>query len=407
MAEPPRSPSPPAEGGEAVAAAKVLPVQPLTAQTQAAKVFAGDVRTIARLLSRLEDGDATALEVVRALGPAHGPTARGTASGESQGTGSQGTGSQGIGARVIGVTGPPGSGKSTLVDRLIGEFRGRGLRVGVLAVDPSSPFTGGAILGDRLRMQAHATDPDVFIRSLASRGHLGGLSAATRSAARVLAAAGHDIVIIETVGVGQSEVEVVRVAETVVLVSVPGLGDDIQAIKAGVMEIGDIFVVNKADREGADRVVREIRGMLETAAGLAWGRLQAAPDTLAHHGAVSLSPGTTSLAAAFDLDGTGHPVLPPVIKTVAETGEGCAELADLVLAHRGELERTGRLPERRLAAARSELRDLVVLRVGEALARGDGPAREEALARRVAAGETDSHEAADRLFEAMVKGGSA
>ena len=359
MPEPAASPAP-REGDEAAAFA--------------ARVAAGEVRAIARLVTRLEDGDPGADAVIRALGT---PRSR---------------------SRVVGVTGPPGSGKSTLVDRLIGEFRKRGLRVGVLAVDPSSPFTGGAILGDRLRMQAHATDQGVFIRSLASRGHLGGLSGATRAASRVLEAAGYDIVVIETVGVGQSEVEVVRVAETVVLVSVPGLGDDIQAIKAGIMEIGDIFVVNKADREGADRVVREIRGMLETAAGLAWGRLQSAPDSLAHHGVAALP-----LAAGLALDRDGHPVMPPVLKTVAETGEGCSALADLVLAHRDELERAGRGDARRLAAARAEIGELLDVRIAGALAREDATAL--GLARAVAAGECDSHEAADRLFEALREGG--
>jgi LAO/AO transport system kinase len=192
-------------------------------------------------------------------------------------------------ARTIGITGPPGAGKSTLVDRLIRHYRGAGQRVGVVAVDPSSAFSGGAILGDRIRMQDWATDPGVFIRSMATRGHMGGLAAATGDALTVLDAAGFDVLLVETVGVGQDEVDVVREADAVVLVLVPGLGDDVQALKAGVMEIADIFVVNKADREGAERLERELAQLL------------------------SLTP-----------DGIPRP---PVVKTVASTGQGITELA--------------------------------------------------------------------------------
>lgn len=383
----------------------------------AAGVAAGDIRSVARLISRLENRDPSAQEAMRVLLSRTGR------------------------ALTIGVTGPPGSGKSSLVDRLIRELRQRGRSVGVIAVDPSSPFTGGAILGDRLRMQEHATDPRVFLRSLASRGHLGGLSKATGAAARVLDAAGYDVVIIETVGVGQSEVDVVRVADLVVLVSVPGLGDDIQTIKAGVMEIGDIFVVNKADREGADRVVREIRSMLETAATLAMAR-EETPAALApsaaevlHHGSVTgpgfAVPPTVSVAASalasaaapgsaaptgaapippaipsarqngFALDETGHPVLPPVLKTVAATGEGCAELLDAILAHHAALGRSGLLAERRLAASRAEIRDLLQLRVAEFLDSGGSGADDLALAHEVLEKRLDSWEAADRLYESL------
>ena len=165
-------------------------------------------------------------------------------------------------AFVVGVTGPPGAGKSTLVDRLTARYREQGQTVGVVAVDPTSPYSGGAILGDRIRMQAHATDPGVFIRSMATRGHLGGLSATTGHVVTVLAAAGKDVILVETVGVGQDEVEVVGTADVSVVVLVPGLGDEVQALKAGIMEIADVFVVNKADREGVDRVVAEIQSML-------------------------------------------------------------------------------------------------------------------------------------------------
>jgi len=371
------------------------------ALADAKRVGSGEVRTVARLISRLENRDPSAIAVMRVLLKQKGH------------------------AKTIGITGPPGSGKSTLVGQLIRLLRGRGLTVGVIVVDPSSPFSGGAILGDRLRMQEHATDPGVFLRSLASRGHLGGLSKATGAAARVLDAAGYDFVIIETVGVGQSEVDIVRVADAVVLVSVPGLGDDIQVIKAGIMEIGDVFVVNKADREGSDRVVREIRGMLETAAGLAMGRLHVAADSLAerHHGALARSgeaDGAAPFAASgspssadtpapasrrggsfFAVDETGHPVLPPVLKTVAETGEGCAELLDVILDHYAELEREGLLEARRVEAARAEIRDLVQLRVADLLDDERGAAYEAKFAAAVAAKASDPWEAADRLFEML------
>ena len=354
------------------------------------RVAAGETRALARLITLLEDHDPEAIEIMRIL---RGNTGR---------------------ARTIGITGPPGAGKSTLVTEIIRSLRKRGSRVGVLAVDPSSPFTGGAILGDRLRMQEHATDEGVFMRSLASRGHLGGLSRATGSAARALDAAGFDYILIETVGVGQSEVDIVSVADAVVLISVPGLGDDIQVIKAGIMEIGDIFVVNKADREGADRVVREIRGMLETAATLAMGRPVETPDSLSSHHHAGLGrmarpsgAGAASLrgGANFALDETGHPVLPPVLRTVAQTGEGTEELVGALFAHFAELDRTGLIEARRIDAARAEIRDLVHARVSEMLAAERGASLEERLAWGVVARAYDTWEAADRLCDSMLKGG--
>jgi GTPase len=200
----------------------------------ASKILEGDVRSVARLMSLIENGAAEAIQALKALYPHTGQ------------------------AHIIGITGPPGSGKSTLTDKLTEAYRARGQTVGIVAVDPTSPFTGGAILGDRLRMQRHYLDEGVFIRSMATRGHLGGLARATNDVVDVLDATGKDVILVETVGVGQDEVEVVKAAHTSVVVMVPGFGDSVQTIKAGIMEIGDLFVVNKADREGADRTVRDI-----------------------------------------------------------------------------------------------------------------------------------------------------
>lgn len=381
----------------------------------AARIMAGDMRSLARLITALENGDPSAIPLMKTLA---GKPRR---------------------AQVVGITGPPGSGKSTLVDKLIAVLRSRRLKVGIIAVDPSSPFTGGAILGDRLRMNAHATDEGVFIRSLASRGRLGGLTRATMSAARALDAAGYDIILVETVGVGQSEVEVVEVADTVVLVAVPGLGDDIQVNKAGVMEIGDLFVVNKADRDGADRVVREIRTMLETAAALKRNSLsEVAPvDTLvgragtelrSHHGLghdfdlaahLALGPespptyGTGDQAIAVGDQSPSAPqnplradfALAPVVKTVAETGEGVEAVLDLILAHFHAQRESGALELRRLKGARREIRNLLHEDLDKALSAESLARQEEDLALDLARGTIDAQGAAQSLSAALRKGG--
>ncbi len=377
-------------------------MEPHDTAAVAARVRSGDARATARLISMIEREDPERLAVLKAL---HAYAGR---------------------AHVVGITGPPGAGKSTLTDKIVGELRARGRRVAVLAVDPSSPFTGGAILGDRIRMQRHATDEGVYIRSLATRGHLGGLSRAVSESARLLDAAGYDDIIIETVGVGQSEVDIVRIADTVVLVSVPGLGDDIQAIKAGVMEIGDVFCVNKADRDGAERVVREIKVMLETAvlngaatrftplyearAALAGGDASSPASAVTaiydspsvgsasgqgafHHIAAQLPPGALP----------GHPNLeiPPVLPTVAETGDGVAGLVDAVKAHEAALVATGFLLKRREENLMWELGRGAADRVLATLER-EGEARSIGeLARSVLQKDIDFYDALDRLERAL------
>ncbi len=269
-------------------------------------------------------------------------------------------------ARILGITGPPGAGKSTLVQRLAQAYRKAGHRVGIVAVDPSSPFTGGAILGDRIRMSEIYTDPGVFIRSMATRGALGGLARSTSDAVDVLDAAGFDVILIETVGVGQDEVDIVRAADTTAVVLVPGLGDDIQAIKAGILEIADVFIVNKADRDGADRAVSELATMLDFA---------------------------------------GHPDWrPPIVKTSAPAGTGVAEAVAALEAHGVHLARSGEGAGRRSLRARSRLLALLEERFRRAVeARAPEPDGLEEAVRGVAERREDPYSAAGRLFEGLVR----
>ena len=262
------------------------------------RVLSGDRRALARLVTLIENEAPEAHEYLARLYPESGR------------------------AQIVGITGSPGAGKSTLVTQLARELRRRDLRVGVVAVDPSSPFTGGALLGDRIRMQELAGDPAVFIRSMASRGSLGGLAASTRDVARALDAAGYDLVIIETVGAGQAEVEIVRAAHTVLVVTVPGMGDDIQALKAGILEIADIFVVNKADRPGADQTAAELRMLL------------------------SLAGKQPKSDAVWRV---------PILKTSATQGEGMVELVDALMQHRVFLDTSGQLAQRNQRQVQSEV----------------------------------------------------
>ncbi len=283
----------------------------MTPEERAAKVLAGDIRAIARLMRDIDDGQPGWREVLTQLYPHAGRS------------------------RIIGLTGSPGVGKSTLTDALVERFRAAGKTVGVVAVDPTSPFSGGAILGDRIRMQRHATDEGVFIRSLATRGHFGGLTASARGVVTVMEAMGRDVILVETVGVGQDEVEIVRMADTTVIVTVPGLGDDIQAIKAGILEAGDIFVVNKMDREGVGRTVQELNNML------------------------ALSGGHEHRAGWE----------PPVITTNALDGRGLDKLMEALDGHLAVLSADGgkRLQQRRREGLKRELVDLIQSGVMERL----------------------------------------
>ncbi len=285
------------------------------------RVLAGEVRAASRLMRRIDDEDPAATADLQALFPRTGK------------------------AYVLGITGSPGAGKSTLTDRVVARFRAQGQTVGVLAVDPTSPFSGGAILGDRIRMQAHASDPEVFIRSLATRGSLGGLSRATGDCIRVMDAMGKDVVVVETVGVGQDEIDIAQMAHTTLLVTVPGMGDDIQAIKAGILEVADVFIVNKADLDGADRTVRELRQMLE----LRHALHPPATDHDRHHRLKARAHGKPA-----EPPPPADEWEPPILKVIAARDQGLDPVMEAIAQHRGFLERTGQRAERERARARMQ-----------------------------------------------------
>ncbi len=294
---------------------------------------------MARLISLVEDESPALREVMAGLAPYTGN------------------------AQIVGITGSPGVGKSTSTNALVTALRATGKRVGVLAVDPSSPFSGGALLGDRVRMQDHALDRDVYIRSMASRGHLGGLSWSTPQALRVLDAAGCDVVLIETVGVGQSEVEIAGLADTTLVLVAPGMGDAIQAAKAGILEIGDIYVVNKADRDGAEGVRRDLRNML-------------------------------ALGERVE-DGWR----PPIVMTVAQVGQGVDDVVARIEEHRTWMEKTGELERRRVRRARDEIEAIAVTSLRRRWGDVHGRSELDELASQVAAGASDPYAAADSLLE--------
>lgn len=301
----------------------------------------GDKRATARLITLVENDEEKAREIISKIFPYTGR------------------------AKIVGITGPPGAGKSTLLDKLIKVAREEDKVVGVIAIDPTSPFTGGALLGDRIRMQRHSTDPGVFIRSMATRGSLGGLAKATNDAIKVLDAYGCDVIFVETVGVGQIEVDIVKTADTVVLVTVPGLGDDIQAIKAGLMEIADVFVINKADKEGADATYFELNLMLDLEKER-WER---------------------------------RGWRPPIVETVATTMRGIRELWEAVKEHQKFLEESGEIERKRRFRAEEEIKAIVSGKIARAIESRLGEEEVSNLIRGVVNREIDPYSAADLILE--------
>ncbi|WP_297091376.1 methylmalonyl Co-A mutase-associated GTPase MeaB [Thermococcus sp.] len=305
------------------------------------RMLQGDRRATARLITLVENDEKKAREIIRRIYPHTGN------------------------AYIVGITGPPGAGKSTLLDKLIRVAREEGKVVGVIAIDPTSPFTGGALLGDRIRMQRHSTDPGVFIRSMATRGSLGGLAKATNDAIKVLDAYGCDVIFVETVGVGQIEIDIVKTADTVVLVTVPGLGDDVQAIKAGLMEIADVFVINKADKEGADATYFELNLMLDLE------------------------------KERWEKRGWR----PPIVETVATTMRGIRELWAAVKEHHEFLERSGEIERKRKFRAEEEVKTIVSGRIARAISERLDEEEVAALIEKIVRREMDPYSAADLVLE--------
>ncbi|GAB6863107.1 methylmalonyl Co-A mutase-associated GTPase MeaB [Haloplanus litoreus] len=338
------------------------------AEELVADVLDGDHRALARTISKIEDRSPGYRDIVSDL---HAHTGD---------------------AEVIGVTGSPGAGKSTLVDKLAKAYRDRGLTVGVIAVDPSSPYTGGAVLGDRIRMASNVGDMDVFFRSMSARGQLGGLSTATADAIKALDAFGKDRIVVETVGAGQNEVDVVRTADTVVVLVQPGSGDDVQMLKAGILEIGDVFVVNKADMDGAATTVSDLQEMLHMREG-------ATAAGAGHHGAGAIADGATDTVA----DADGEEWDPRIVETVATEGKGVVELIDSLDAHYDHLRSTGELDRRARTRYAEEIRQLLRDDVADLLEdeiehRGGMASLVDAIRAR----ETDPYTVADRILDPLV-----
>jgi GTPase len=340
------------------------------AQELADAAVGGDRRALARLLTAVENRTPLAEAALRRLYPLAGR------------------------AHLVGVTGPPGSGKSTLVAALIGVVRAAGRAVAVVAVDPSSPITGGALLGDRVRMQAYASDPDVFIRSMASRGHAGGLASTSTTAAAVLDAAGFDLVLIETVGTGQSEVEVAAAADTTVVLEAPEMGDEVQAIKAGLLEVADLVVVNKGDKPGALRTAAQLRAMLVPSV----GRGSAGGSGGGSGGASPAGPGGASHG------GRPAPKRPEVLVTTASTGEGVPQLLAALDRHRQAGHTAAGMPGARLARAEAQIWAIIGERVRDRLRGPERTATTSAVIEDVAAHRLDPYAAADRLLEEIGEG---
>jgi len=323
-------------------------------------ILDGEHRALARAITTIENREAGYRDLVSAL---HAHTGD---------------------ASVIGVTGSPGAGKSTLVDKLAKQYRDRGLTVGVIAVDPSSPYSGGAVLGDRIRMASNVGDMDVFFRSMSARGQLGGLSTATADAITALDAFGKDRIVVETVGAGQNEVDVVRTADSVVVLVQPGSGDDVQMLKAGILEIGDVFVVNKADMDGAATTVSDLREMLHMRDGSPAG-------VAGHHGVASMDDGTDADSEDWD---------PTVLETVATEGTGVEELIDVLDDHYAHLRETGELDRRERTRYAEEIRQLLRSDAADLLeAEIDRHGGLDALVDEVQARETDPYTVADRVLE--------